>query len=317
MNENRHAIASQGSAQRLERATPRRNAGWLCVLGAAALTTLVGCDAVKKLAGKSDDGGAGASSGGGLLSFLDSSFEGEITMRLQSSSKPGDAATVKVGMKSPKFRFDVTDLAKADKTGAAGMGVENGAAFILDPPAKKGYMLMPSQKMAMVIDFDQAAKLGGMAPGAGPGKPGMPSTPSMPTDVPTIDKTGKKDTVAGYACDEWKVTSKSGRADLCVADGIRWIGFRDLAAASPGLGAVAFLGDVDRFPLRVVAYDPDGKESGRVEATKVEKKKLEDAAFVVPTDYRVMDMAAMMQGFMGAAAAGSAGKIPGFPVPKR
>lgn len=313
MNENHHALISPGAVPCSERAVRRRNAGRLVVLGAAALVALVGCDAVKKLSGKSD-GGDGAGSGGGIFSFLDSSFEGEITMRLQSSNKPGDATTVKVGLKSPKFRFDVTDLAKADKTGAASMGVETGAALILDPPARKGYLLMPSQKMAMVIDVDQAAKLGGMAPGAGPGKPG---TPSMPTDVPTIDKTGKKDTVAGYACDEWKVTSKSGRADLCVADGVRWIGFRDLAAASPGLGAIAFLGDVDRFPLRVVAYDANGKESGRVEATKVEKKKLEDATFVVPTDYRVMDMAAMMQGFMGAAAAGSAGKLPGSPAHKR
>jgi hypothetical protein len=53
------------------------------------------------------------------------------------------------------------------------------------------------------------------------------------------------------------------------------------------LAAVA--SGANRFPLRVVSGD------SRIEATKIEKKKLDDSRFVVPPDYQVIDVGAMIQ----------------------
>ena len=42
----------------------------------------------------------------------------------------------------------------------------------------------------------------------------------------------------------------------------------------------------NHFPLRVITHDAAGKEQMRMEAQKVEKKKLDDARFVPPPDYK-------------------------------
>ena len=52
-----------------------------------------------------------------------------------------------------------------------------------------------------------------------------------------------------------------------------------------------------------------------MEATTIEKKKLDDARFVVPPDYQVVDMAQLMAGMMppGAMPPGAAGNPRGLP----
>lgn len=137
----------------------------------------------------------------------------------------------------------------------------------------------------------------------------------MPADPPKVEKTGKKSVVAGYECEEWKVTQKATRAELCVAEGIKWIDLTDLGMASPEVALAAAAGDANRFPLRVVTYDDKG-ETARMEATKVEKKSLPDTEFAVPPDYQVMDLSALMGG-LGAIGSGKLppGLPPGFVPP--
>jgi hypothetical protein len=242
------------------------------LLGSLALAS-TGCDKVKEMAG----GAAG--------SLFGSDFEGEITMAGTRTS--GSAPTqIVFGIKKPKYRIDTAGPMPTDNPMTSG-----GGAVILDPPAKKGYLLIVPQKKAIVIDFDK------MKSGQG-GLPNMPGggaskKPSGPP--PTIEKTGKKDVVAGYGCEIWKVTSNAQKSELCVADGITWIDLGDLGWSSPELTVAAVASGANRFPLRVVTYGPTGAEEVRFEAKKIEKKKLDDARFVVPPDYQVIDMAAMMQ----------------------
>jgi hypothetical protein len=94
---------------------------------------------------------------------------------------------------------------------------------------------------------------------------------------------------------------------------VKWIDLSDLATQSPELAAAAAVTDINHLPLRMVNFDPQGVETGRMEATKIDKKKLDDARFTIPPDYQVMDLAAMLGG-MGA---GSGKLPPGFPPPKR
>lgn len=263
------------------------------------------CDKIPGLGKKDADGG---SSGGGLFSFLDSSFEGEVTMAVSSKGDKTLPKQLVFGLKSPKIRVDMADVGGSPNPLTAG-----GASFILDPPTKKGYALLHSPKKAVVIDFDKAKggfkmpKLGG---------PTVPSTPSgPPPEPPKIEKTGKKDNVAGYSCEIWKITSKANHAEVCVAEGIKWIDLTDLGIQAPEFAAAAAVSEMNHFPLRMVTFDDKNVETARMEATKIEKKKLDDAHFTPPADYQVVDMAQLLGQFM-APAAGSMGRLPpGFVIP--
>lgn len=279
----------------------------------------LGCDRIPGLGKKDADGGTATSgSGGGVLSFLGGTFEGEITMNVTGTGggKAGQQTMI-FGIRSPKFRLDTQgDAAQGNPMLAQGAGI------IVDPPSKKAFMLMPAQKKAMVIDFEKLKAMRGSRPGV----PGEPSG-GIITEPPKIEKTGKKEVIAGYECENWKVSSKNARADMCVAEGIKWIDLGELGMASPEVGLAAVAADANRFPLRVVAFDEKNVETTRMQATKIEKKKLDEARFVVPADYQLIDMSAMLGGLQGIGGAGGApglppglpGLPPGFvpPQPKR
>ncbi|AKU99539.1 hypothetical protein AKJ09_06203 [Labilithrix luteola] len=287
------------------------------------------CNKIPGLSKGDADGGSsqGSGSGGGILSFLGGNFEGELTMQLTNheGGKPATPKTLVFGLKSPKVRIDVpADIAPGNPMLGGGAGV------VIDPPQKKAYALLPAQKKAIVIDFSKPKEQRLPQLPSMPSQPGKPSMPSTPPEPPKVEKTGKKDVIAGYECDEWKITSKTNRADVCVAEGIKWIDLTDLGMESPELALAAAMSDVNRFPLRAVVYDQNNVETTRMVATKIDKKKLDDARFVVPPDYQVVDLAAMFSAFAGAGAgapgaAGAglpptfhSGKLPpGFPPPKR
>jgi hypothetical protein len=258
-----------------------------------------GCDRLGLGLGKKDaDGGAAASGGtGGLLSFLDKSFEGEIAMNAIDSTGgvKGAPKTFVFGIKSPKVRIDASgDVAPGNPM------LAQGVSLIIDPPAKKAYALLPPKKQAVVIDLDKAKSMKMPTLPTAPGRPAAPA-PTQPTTPPKIENTGKKDTVAGYQCEVWKITEPDGKhADACLADGITWIDLTGFGMQSPVIAAAAGLSAINHFPLRLVSYDARNVEQARFEATKIDKKKLDDSRFVVPPGYQIIDMAAMMGAFMGA-----------------
>jgi hypothetical protein len=272
-----------------------------------AVLASTACDKIPGLAKKDAEGGAGG--GGGALSFLGGTFEGEITMKVSGAGGgPGGGPKVMVfGIKNPKVRLDATGGAPDNPT--------QSVVVIIDPPTKKGFALLVAQKKAMLIDFDKAKR------GAS-GLPGSKTAPGGLTEVPSIEKTGKKEVIAGYECENWKITSKSSRADMCVAEGIKWVDLSDLGMGSPEVALAAAATDANRFPLRVIAYDAKGAETSRMEATKIDKKTLDASRFVVPPDYQVIDMSAMLGGIGAPGGRGlpagfnPQGLPPGFTPPK-
>jgi hypothetical protein len=287
-----------------------------CAIGAS------GCDKLGLGGSKGADGGSSSSGsgGGGLFSFLDKSFEGEVTMNVSGKGVSGGNAasaakpkTLLFGLKSPKVRIDAGADIAADNPMLA-----QGAAFIIDPPAKKAYVLVLAQKKAIVLDFDKA-KGGLKLPKLGGAPSNAPSGP--PADPPKIEKTGKTEVIAGFQCEVWKITSKTGRADACLAEGIKWIDLTDIGLQSPEFAAVAAVSDFNHFPLKMVAFDEKNVETSRMEATKIEKKKLDDTRFAVPADFQVVDLATLLGGFQppGGVASGRRppGLPPGFVPPKR
>lgn len=275
------------------------------VVAAAILLVSSGCDKLKSAIGKDTDGGSSPS--GGLLSFLGSDFEGEITVKMTNKTRPAEKSAphqMVLGLKKPKYRVDMSAGAQA---------TDDAGSFIIDLPSKKGYMLMHPKKMAMVIDFEAMKNMP-----KGQGIPGMARAPkggptAAPTQPPKVEKTGKKDVVAGYSCEIWNVTNEGKKAEICAAEGITWVDLSTVGMSSPEIALAAVTSEANRFPLRVVAYDVNGAEEMRMEATKVDKKKLDDAHFTVPSDYKVVDMSALMGGLPGLVPSG----IPNFKPPPR
>src|SRR4029077_16168665 len=127
---------------------------------------------------------------------------------------------------------------------------------------KKMMTVMDDQKTVMVMDMSAVGGASGIAAQA---------------QKSVVDKTGKTDTVAGYTCDVWKVTeTNGGKVDLCVAQGIEF-------PRMMGLESAAWMGELGgSFPLRAVTTDASGKEKGRMEVTKIDKKSIDDAQFTIP-----------------------------------
>ena len=233
----------------------------LLAVGFIGALSTSGCSKIAKQAGLSFGG----------------DFEGEITMNATRAQGSGPTQLV-FGIKKPKYRVDATG-----SVGSSNPMMSGGTTLLLDPPAKKGYALQPALKKAIVLDFDKmkASNVPGMNTGPGT-KANQPP--------PKVEKTGKKETIAGYDCEIWIITPNTGpKAEVCMADGITWVDLGDLGWSSPEMTIGAVATGANKFPLRIVSADT------KLEATKIEKKKLDDSRFVVPPDYQVIDVAAMMQ----------------------
>ena len=244
----------------------------------AALVLLCGCDKIKAEMGVGDASAAPAAQIVGDMFGAD--FEGEITSKMQAAATPTKSQVIVFGIKKPKYRMDMTEASPGAAQPPLG-------SMIVDLPTKKGWMLIHPQKIAMPLDLahPMANPMQGL-PGAPKGVPTQaPSTP------PAIEKTGKKDVVAGYTCEIWNITSDGRKAETCMAENLTWIDMTDLGGMGGGLsGAEVALGAAmsggNHFPLRVITHDKTGKEEMRLEAQKIEKKKLDDARFVPPPDYK-------------------------------
>ncbi|MDB4940519.1 MAG: hypothetical protein JWP97_53 [Labilithrix sp.] len=279
------------------------------ILCAASSLGAVACNKIPGL-GKGDGAEGGSAQAAGGLSFGGGAFEGELTMNVvnQGGNKP-QPMTLVLASKSPKVRVDVTSTGSAVNPMLAG-----GGSFLIDVPAKKGYMLMASQKKAMVLDFEQM-KAQQKALGAHARNGGAPADEGPPQ----IEKTGKKEVVAGYTCEDWKVTTKTLRSEMCVAEGLQILDLGDLGVGSPEL-VLAAAGGANHFPLRAVSYNAQNVEQTRMEVTKVDPKTLDAARFVVPADYQVLDLSSMLGGLGGMGAPGGPGRMPpgvppGFTTP--
>jgi Domain of unknown function (DUF4412) len=287
---------------------------------ALALTALVlfGCSKFKKDAG--DGGEATGGGGGGLLGMLDKPFEGKIDLQFsdKKSGKPPTPFTYEV--KQPKMRFDLPSSVGAD---VPMLGKSVWALF--DPPAKKLYGVMDDPKKAVVFDFDKIGDDVKKAKGGHHSSSSSSSGSSGPQDPPPkFEKTGKIETIAGYECEIWKITEdkpsqkKKEEVELCMAKKIGFFDLRTMGIGSldPKVAVLMTLTDLNHFPLRAVTSE-NGVETGRMEATKIEEKKLEDARFAVPADYQIQTLDQMIQGFMppGMGSGGRPGMPPNIPIP--
>jgi hypothetical protein len=119
-----------------------------------------------------------------------------------------------------------------------------------------------------------------------------PTTSAKVPPTQTVKKSGNIETVAGLTCEDWTIEDGSGKVDVCASKGIEYF---DLARGTKGGTAeapwAAALTTEKAFPLRVIVHDKSGKEEYRADATRTERKKLDDALFQPPSAYKKADLA--------------------------
>lgn len=273
------------------------------LMAAVSISSLGGCDKIKSAMGRGDDGGAKTDPAAGPLAALDS-FEGEIGISAKGKSvSSGAPVAVTLLVKNGKLRVDVPPGIKGGES-LKGYG-------LLHSAEKKLYFVDDAKKQAIMIDLNHAGDhMKGMTPP--PSHPGAPPSPP-----PKVTKTGKKDTVAGMKCEEWEIADATNgkKADVCIAEqGASWF-HMPLTGIPTEHAWAAEIMDGKHFPLRFVGFEKDGTEDGRVEVTRIDKKPMAAPQFEVPADYKIVDLAQMMQGLGGPGGMPS-GMPPHMPKPR-
>lgn len=206
-------------------------------------------------------------------------FEGKLSLAMTMDR--GQSQVLDYSIKDTAVRIDIN---------AQGQEV----ATIMDLQKMEMTMLMPEQKMYMVMPMkDKIEKAVGDAL----------------EKQPDIEKTGRSETILGYKCDEY--ISKDGKAttEIWLAEGLgAFMGLGDGGGMANMFGGGAkkkaagweekFKGKAG-FPLRVISRDPKGKQTFKMEATKIEPGSLPASLFQPPAGwqkFQMPNMGDMMKG---------------------
>ena len=184
------------------------------------------------------------------------SFEGTVTLNM--TGEDGSSRSISYMLKGGKMRFDAPG---------------GQMTAIIDPVAQRMMLIMNAQKMYMERDF--AGAMGTVQQQAG-------------AKNPSVVRTGKMETIAGYKCEHLTITDDDGgTVDACVSSELG--GFRLPAASNPmapqkEAGWMSQLGGTS-FPLKVMK----GTKTIMV-VSSIEKKALDPALFAPPEGYQSFAM---------------------------
>lgn len=202
-------------------------------------------------------------------SFAADAFQGKVSLAITAAK--GKAQTLNYSIKDQKLRMDMD---------AEGHSV----ATIMDMSKLEMLMLMAEQKMYMVMPIK---------------KPVEQAMAKQGESTAEVEVTGKTETILGYKCSQILVKDKGTVTEMWVAEGLGVFMGMGSGGGGPfggrkgGANAAKWeeaLKGKGGFPLRVISTDPKGKESFRMEATKIEPGTLPDSLFAPPAGYQKFQM---------------------------
>lgn len=211
-------------------------------------------------------------------------FEGEIHMKIEPAG--GQQMFMTYFVKGSHSRMETEIPGNADA----------GAVMLWDVTDGKITTLVPQRKMYMTMDLKAMAEsMGGLR---------NKTAKEGESKLGKLTSTGKQETIAGHSCEHWLI-GDGGEVDICVAKGLGYFGLANSPWASDVLKSLnlnpAVMGDLSAnpewarlmeggaFPLKVTVLK-NGRPEMNMEATKVERKKLDDGWFTVPPDYTEMKL---------------------------
>ena len=187
-------------------------------------------------------------------------FEGKITMQITEGKKSTSATFYCKG-----------DLMRIESSES------DEGYMVFDMASKTMTMIMPSQRMFMVMNAGAHAQ-----------QPGQ-------SDPPV--KTGRKEKILGYECDEYTITDGKKVTTFWGAHGLGV--FHSMMRGGPGgppKGPSALEKAAESegvFPLRTIETNARGKEISRTEVTSVEPGSQPDSLFVPPKGFQKFEMPGM------------------------
>lgn len=208
-------------------------------------------------------------------------FEGKISLLMTTGKGPAMPMDYSIGAKA--VRVDMTTQGQT-------------FAMITDLVKLESLILMPEQKMYMVMPIKQAVEKA------------RQQAPSANTDV---EKTGRTETILGYVCDEYVMKERDTTTAVWFAEGLgAFMGLGQNAGdmggmfggggkkAAPNAWEEKFKGKTG-FPLRVVSTNSKNAETFRMEATKIQPGALPASTFLPPAGwqkFQMPDLGGMLKG---------------------
>ena len=210
-------------------------------------------------------------------------FEGVITFRV--TELEGNPTQLIQTSKGRKLRFD---------------GLADGVVLLLDPDAGRMVVLTPGEMQAMVLTYAEMEQFAELNQAMGVYAEGGDG------EARAFTNTGRTEMIAGAPCSVWTGSTPGGEVEeVCVAEGLGWDaramlsnpmlgpyfasdtpGYRDLLGANRGI-------------LKVTTIE-SGTRRVEIEATRIERKPVEDAAFSIPQGYTEASLADPAPGAVGA-----------------
>jgi hypothetical protein len=211
--------------------------------------------------------------------------DAKIVMNIKSDpimGQPAKNTTMTIYAKGQKARMDMGN-----------MGPGAGVYQIIDVAAQKIFIVEPAKKSVMVMTADQIKQTAGMLSALGGNKQPTP---------PSIQKLGTSKTYNGFKCDEYKISMSTPiqtNGTYCISPEI------DLKKELQGLTSFSqemsqvFGGDlmnqINGYPVHSEStsqmFGQTMKSSS--DLVSVSHDSQPDSLFVVPADYKVVEMPTM------------------------
>jgi uncharacterized protein DUF4412 len=245
----------------------------LAMLCAAA--TLAACGGALKSSPTTTSGGASSSGGSSASSSSGGgdNFEGVVVMKSQSGTEKMPI------VQDETYYMKGTHLRIESSSNLSGL-IHSKTAMIEDFDSGKIIALYPDRKQYMVMNLGEFA--------------GAADTENSGN---TLTRTGQKETIAGYTCEDYHLVITGENAetvDICVAKGLgnymsgfaKFFNARTRAKLEANPAWKGFF-EGGMFPLRQKIVSPDGTTQEHV-VTSIERKKLDDALFTMPSGFTEM-----------------------------
>lgn len=178
------------------------------------------------------------------------------------------------------------DVVMKIKDGKIRMDPNPQMSVIIDAKSGESQNLIHEQKKVLTLSADMVKKMREAQMGA--------QAPAGPVEAPK--PTGKKETINGYACEEYETTINGGKIQLWLTKDLPAAqrAMADLAALAPDSDPMKSLlkgGELPGFPMKTVIVSPSGDIS-TVVVKSLNEDTLKAEDFTVPADYQPMTLPA-------------------------
>ena len=181
-------------------------------------------------------------------------FEGVVTMRIRSAQLPAEGMTMRYHVRPGGLRTEME------------VGGRAFAYSILDTVRREAYSVLPELRMYTTMPFPDSAAIAAMMG-------------TRAATAPSVTALGRRDTVAGHACELYRVVSDTLVVESCIAT--------DFPSVLPALGRpggpiASVAGMPNGMTLRIT---PQGAAHPLMEVVGIERRALDAALFALPPGY--------------------------------